>query len=79
MLAADGEEGIRIAELLQVDLVLLDIRRTGSTTATPSPRRSGRVRTEARPDRRGVGIRIEDRNTIIAAGFDGYIQQPDRP
>jgi CheY-like chemotaxis protein len=79
VLARSGADGVRLALERRPDLILLDIR---------MPRMDG-YEVVARLKRAGlVGMRIVavtasamvgDREQIVAAGFDGYIQKPINP
>ena len=79
LLATSGADGVRIALERRPDLILLDIR---------MPRMDG-YEVVARLKQAGLeGTRIVavtasamvgDREQIVAAGFDGYIQKPIDP
>jgi CheY-like chemotaxis protein len=79
LLATSGAEGLRIALECRPDLILLDIR---------MPRMDG-YEVAARLKQAGLeGTKIVamtasaivgDRERIVAAGFDGYIQKPIEP
>jgi CheY-like chemotaxis protein len=79
LLATFGAEGLRIALECRPDLILLDIR---------MPRMDG-YEVAARLKQAGLeGTKIVamtasaivgDRERIVAAGFDGYIQKPIEP
>jgi CheY-like chemotaxis protein len=75
LLATSGEEAIRIATMLQPDLVLLDIHMprmdgyevAATIRATPGLERTAIV---------AVTGSVDDADRIAAAGFDGYISKP---
>lgn len=80
LMAATGEDGIRIALAERPDLILCDIHlpdRDGTEIA-------GLLRHE--PRLRGVPLvavtalaMVGDRERILAAGFDGYVAKPIEP
>jgi CheY-like chemotaxis protein len=75
LLATNGEDALRIATMLQPDLVLLDIRMPrmdGYEVAAMLRMQRGLERTQIV----AVTGMADDRERIEAAGFDGYIQKP---
>jgi two-component system cell cycle response regulator len=80
VLAMSGEDGLRIADELEPDLILLDIRLPGIDGYEVA------TAIKARPalaDTRIVAVTasamLADRTRISVAGFDGYIQKPIDP
>jgi CheY-like chemotaxis protein len=75
--ADNGEEGIRLARLLQPDVVLLDIRMPGVdgyevATRMRSDPQLKRIRIVA-----VTGLTMEDtEEQLRAGGFDGYVAKP---
>jgi CheY-like chemotaxis protein len=78
--AADGEDGLRIAEQERPDLVICDIQ---------LPRLDGYGVARALRSGAGMGAgqiiavtasaMVGDRERVLAAGFDGYITKPITP
>ena len=80
LLARTGADGLRLALQERPDLVLLDIRMTGMdgyevAAAIKSEPALAHTRVVAVTASAMVG----DRERIVAAGFDGYIQKPIDP
>jgi len=79
-LAVNGYDGLRLADQMEPDLVLLDIRMPGMDGYEVA------IAIKARPaleHTRIVAITasamVNERQRIDAAGFDGYIQKPIEP
>ena len=75
--ATTGEEGVRLAQTERPALILMDIQLPGIDGITAL----GRLRAE--PTTRGIpviavtaSVMTEDRQKIMAAGFDGYQGKP---
>jgi two-component system cell cycle response regulator len=80
LLARDGSEGVRLASEHRPDLILLDIRMPGMdgfevARAVRADARLAHTRVVAVTASAMVG----DREQIVAAGFDGYIDKPIDP
>ena len=80
LLARTGAEGLRVALKERPGLVLLDIRMPGmdgyqvaaAIKSEPSLKRTRVIAVTA-------SAMVGDRERIVAAGFDGYIQKPIDP
>ncbi|HTP65976.1 MAG TPA: response regulator [Geobacteraceae bacterium] len=77
LMAAEGFEGVSMAEEHQPDLILMDIQMPGMDGITAGKLLRGNLRTQ--------GIRIlalsafnllEDEENFFDTGFDGYIDKP---
>lgn len=80
LLATNGEDGVRIAQAEQPDLILLDIRMPGMDgyeVAAAIRKQPSLV--QARIVAVTASAMVGDRERIAAAGFDGYIQKPIDP
>jgi CheY-like chemotaxis protein len=80
VLAMTGEEGLRIAAELKPDVILLDLRLPGIDgydVAVAIRKLSGLEKT--RIVAVTASAMVGDRERIVAAGFDGYIQKPIDP
>jgi CheY-like chemotaxis protein len=80
LLARDGSEGVRLAFEHRPDVVLLDIRMPGMDGFEVARA----IRADARLDHTRVvavtaSAMVGDREQIVAAGFDGYIDKPIDP
>ncbi len=80
LLARDGIEGVRLALEHRPDVVLLDIRMPGMDGFEVARA----IRADARLDHTRVvavtaSAMVGDREQIVAAGFDGYIDKPIDP
>ena len=78
MLAHNGEEAIRLAEILQPDLVLLDLhmpRMNGYEVAAAIRAMPGLERTRIVAVTGAAG----EETRVAAAGFDGYVIKPSDP
>ncbi|MGD1055828.1 MAG: response regulator [Solirubrobacteraceae bacterium] len=80
LLARDGSEGLRLALEHRPDLVLLDIRMPGMDGFEVARA----IRADARLNHTRVvavtaSAMVGDREQIVAAGFDGYIDKPIDP
>jgi CheY-like chemotaxis protein len=80
LLARDGSEGVRLAIEHCPDVVLLDIRMPGMDGYEVA------AALKAEPGLTGTRIvavtasaMVGDRELIVAAGFDGYIEKPINP
>ena len=80
LLATNGEDGVGLAALGEPDLILLDIRMPGMDGYKVA------TRIRQQPGLEQVPIvavtasaMVGDRERIVAAGFDGYIQKPIDP
>lgn len=80
LLARDGYEGVRLAIESHPDVVLLDIRMPGMDGYEVV------AALRARPELAGTRIvavtasaMVGDREQVVAAGFDGYIEKPIDP
>lgn len=80
LLARDGPDGLRLAELEHPDLILLDLRMdpmdgyqvAATIRADPELKDTLLIAVTA-------SAMAGDRERIAAAGFDGYIQKPIEP
>jgi len=79
-IAATGEEGLQLAEAEPPDLVLLDMRLPGLDGYEVA------LEMRKRPELRNTRIvavtasaMVGERERIVEAGFDGYIQKPIDP
>jgi CheY-like chemotaxis protein len=75
--ATDGESGIALAREQRPDLVLMDIQLPG----IDGVQALGRLRAD--PDTAGIPVVAltafamkDDRERLLAAGFDGYVEKP---
>ena len=75
--ATDGERGIALAREQRPDLVLMDIQLPG----IDGVQALGRLRAD--PDTAGIPVVAltafamkDDRERLLAAGFDGYVEKP---
>src|SRR5436305_14151296 len=79
LIARSGDEPMRIAEIQQPDLLLLDIHMpamNGFEVAASVRRQPGLERTRIVAV---TGSWIEDQSELQSAGFDGYIRKPIDP
>ncbi|MEZ0395983.1 MAG: response regulator [Anaerolineales bacterium] len=78
--ARDGAEGIRLAEELRPDLILLDIQLPGMDGYAVAANLRGRDITAAIPIIAVTSYAMAgDRERILAAGCQGYIEKPINP
>jgi two-component system, cell cycle response regulator DivK len=75
--ATDGERGIALAREQRPDLVLMDVQLPGIDGVEAL----GRLRAD--PDTAGIPVVAltafamkDDRERLLAAGFDGYVEKP---
>ncbi len=75
--AETGEEGIRLAHELHPDLILMDIQLPGIDSASALRQLRGNPATRMIPALAvTASAMIQDRKTIMAAGFEGYQSKP---
>jgi CheY-like chemotaxis protein len=75
--AETGEEGVRLAHELHPDLILMDIQLPGIDGATALRQLRGDPATRMIPALAvTASAMIQDRQTIMAAGFEGYQSKP---
>jgi len=75
--AEAGEEGVRLAHELPPGLILMDIQLPGIDGATALQQLRGDLATRMIPALAGTAsAMIQDRQTIMAAGFEGYQSKP---
>jgi two-component system, cell cycle response regulator DivK len=75
--AETGEEGVRLARELHPDLILMDIQLPGIDGATALRQLRGDPATRMIPALAvTASAMIQDRQTIMAAGFEGYQSKP---
>ncbi len=75
--AVTGEEGIRLARELHPDLILMDIQLPGIDGATALRQLRADPATRMIPALAvTASAMIQDRQTIMAAGFEGYQSKP---
>ena len=75
--AVTGEEGIRLARELRPDLILMDIQLPGIDGATALRQLRADPATRMIPALAvTASAMIQDRQTIMAAGFEGYQSKP---
>lgn len=78
--ARNGAEGIRLAEELHPDLILLDIQLPGMDGYAVATHLRGRDATSAIPIVAVTSYAMAgDRERILAAGCQGYIEKPINP
>ncbi|MCS7011810.1 MAG: response regulator [Anaerolineales bacterium] len=78
--ARDGEEGIRLAEELRPDLILLDIQLPGMDGYAVAARLHNSASTSSIPIIAVTSYAMAgDRERILAAGCQGYIEKPINP
>ncbi len=79
-LALNGEDGLQIAEEIDPDLILLDIRMPGMDGyEVASAIRTRPALEHTRIVAITASAMLNERQRITAAGFDGYIQKPIEP
>jgi two-component system, cell cycle response regulator DivK len=77
MEAETGEEGVRLAHERHPDLILMDIQLPGIDGATALRQLRGDPATRMIPALAvTASAMIQDRQTIMAAGFEGYQSKP---
>jgi CheY-like chemotaxis protein len=75
--AENGEEGVRIAQELRPDLILMDIQLPGIDGIEALRQLRADARTRAIPVMAVTASAMtHDRQKIMAAGFDGYQSKP---
>ncbi len=75
--AETGEEGVRLAHERHPDLILMDIQLPGIDGATALRQLRGDPATRMIPALAvTASAMIQDRQTIMAAGFEGYQSKP---
>ena len=75
--AETGEEGVRLAHERHPDLILMDIQLPGIDGATALRQLRGEPATRMIPALAvTASAMIQDRQTIMAAGFEGYQSKP---
>ena len=77
MVAEDGEQGIELARAHRPDLTLMDVQLPASTVSRRWPG-CGPIRPplDLRVAALTASVMKEDRDRLLAAGFDGFLEKP---
>ena len=77
LVAEDGEQGVELASSHQPDLTLMDVQLPGIDGLEALARlRADRSTARLRVAALTASAMKEDRDRLLAAGFDGYLEKP---
>lgn len=75
--ATDGEEGVELAGAHQPDLTLMDVQLPGIDGVEALSRlRADPVTAQLRIAALTASVMKDDKDRLLAAGFDGYLEKP---